>query len=250
VSPTLLHSPPQGAEISPEIAVVPCFGVDGGSVPARSSAEKPESSGIGDPVEGCGARGGKWRTSTARARAPAARRRLAPLVPLVPLAERAESFAQRRRAGRIAPARRPAGGVLRPFSGHLRDGRRGVAPTRASRPMARTAHPGGHGPPRADRRAGAIGRRAASSGTCFARSAPPDGCSGSRAPGEVPRLAERSTPRSRELPLRAAEMPRSWNLASRDRPGARQPKSAPPAPDARNGAGPEGPTPWRSVEGR
>ncbi|MDR6572582.1 hypothetical protein J2X60_001222 [Curtobacterium sp. 320] len=170
MSPTLLHSPPQGAEIIPEIAVVPCFGVDGGSVPARSSAEKPESSGIGDPVEGCGARGGKWRTSTARARAPAARRRLAPLVPLVPLAERAESFAQRRRAGRIAPARRPAGGVLRPFSGHLRDGRRGVAPTRASRPMARTAHPRGHDPPRADRRASAIGRRAASNGTNFARS--------------------------------------------------------------------------------
>jgi len=170
VSPTLLHSPPHGAEIIPEIAVVPCFGVDGGSVPASLGAERPGSTGIEDPVEGCGARGGKWRTSTAPGRAPAARRRLPRPVPVVPLVERAESVARRRRAGRFAPARRPAGGVLRPFSGHLRDGRRGAAPTRASRPMARTAYPSGHDPSRADRRAGTIGGRAGSSGTCFARS--------------------------------------------------------------------------------
>ncbi len=90
----------------------------------------------------------------------------------------------------------------------------------------------GHDPPRADRRAGAIGRRAASSGTHFARS--PSGHDPPRADhraGTIGRRAASSgtcfarSPSGHDRPPRGLERDVFRPVAERSRPAARRPSS-------------------------
>jgi hypothetical protein len=246
VCTTLLHCPPLAREFAPRIAPVTRIGVEIRSAVESGRPDSRGTTGRWSVVEDVEESGGLSQPPPPQSGAAARRRR----------PEVARHAARTTSRSHDAPPRGRGDGMLRDLTGvgsgpPGREARGGADPRLPTDGGLRRTAPGRLARPLTRARQQPSGRQAPASRQPSGRTA----LAGRPAPPGRRPVARpgRTTCRAHVAPVaRTAASRRIRRHFSRPRDGQRHHpgRLTHPPPDTRNGAGPEGPTPWRSVESR